>query len=232
MSYLKDLVNGPGFFITKVSNQDKLDQLRKLLILKINNNKDISILDIRKKLSKLNNSEINKIMVNLLSFGEASEMMIESCKDIVEDLCGKKIFLQRRANTIFNLPGKNQRRQWPHYELMSGISPYTFVLWAPFHDLDDDGGVFYYDNQQSINMIKSEEKEGLVNGPKVLNLKNSLKPKKLNYGEVIVFNPFILHGNTDFSSQLARIACSIRFQSISMPLMQKNSDFFKFYQLN
>jgi ectoine hydroxylase-related dioxygenase (phytanoyl-CoA dioxygenase family) len=58
------------------------------------------------------------------------------------------------------------------------------------------------------------------------------KPAKLKYGEVIVFNPFILHGNVDFQSDLARIACSVRFQSIKKPLLQKNTDFFKFYNLN
>ena len=52
------------------------------------------------------------------------------------------------------------------------------------------------------------------------------------YGDVIIFNPFILHGNKDFNSNLARIACSVRFQSRLKPIMQKNSDFFKLYNLN
>ena len=108
-------------------------------------------------------------MLSLLSFNEASEIMIESCKDVVEELCGKELLIQRRANTIFNLPGKDQRRQWPHYELMSGISPYTFVLWAPFHDLEDDGGVFYLNLQRSFEFIKLEHKKGLVNGPEIFN---------------------------------------------------------------
>ena len=52
---------------------------------------------LRKKISKMSNSEINKSMVNLLSFTEASEMMIKSCEDIVEELSGKEVFIQRRA---------------------------------------------------------------------------------------------------------------------------------------
>ena len=118
--------------------------------------------------------------------------MIESCKDVVEELCGKELLIQRRANTIFNLPGKDQRRQWPHYELMSGISPYTFVLWAPFHDLEDDGGVFYLNLQRSFEFIKLEHKKGLVNGPEIFNKIQNQKPTKLKFGEVIIFNPFIL----------------------------------------
>ena len=60
--------------------------------------------------------------------------------------------------------GEDQRRQWPHYELMSGVSPYTFVIGAPFHDLDDDGGVFYLDlekisfNDKRRKQIRNSER--------------------------------------------------------------------------
>ena len=36
---------------------------------------------------------------------------ISAIENIVKEVSGKTIFLQRRANTIFNLPGINQRRQ-------------------------------------------------------------------------------------------------------------------------
>ena len=231
MNILNELICGSGYVVTKINDIKKFEQLRKILIKKMNFKYE-DIYKVRKKISKMNNAQINKIMINLLSFNNASDMLIESCKNIVKEVSGKTIFLQRRANTIFNLPGINQRRQWPHYELMSGISPFSFVLWAPFHDLDDDGGVFYYKNKDSIKFIKTEQKKGLVNGPQILKLKNKLKPTKLKYGDVIIFNPFILHGNNDFNSNLARIACSVRFQSTSKPIMQKNSDFFKFYKLS
>ena len=66
-------------------------------------------------------------------------------------LCGKNLFIQRRAHTTINLPGKGQAKQWAHYELMSGISPYSFVMWAPLHDLEDEGGVYYIDQKSSSN---------------------------------------------------------------------------------
>ena len=233
MNIVENIINGPGYVIMPIEDMDTFSQLRKLFIEKMGfetNENDIDIL--RKKMANMTRNQINQSMVNLLSFNEASEMMIRSCKGIVENLSGKEILIQRRAATIFNLPGKNQRRQWPHYELMSGISPFTFVLWAPFHDLEDEGGVYYIDQLKSLDLIKLEHSQGLVNGPTILSMMHNQKPAKLKYGEVIVFNPFILHGNVDFHSDLARIACSVRFQSIKKPLLQKNTDFFKFYNLN
>ena len=104
---------------------------------------------------------------------------------------------------------------------MSGISPFTYVIWAPFHDLDDDGGVYYVKQDGSYKIIKTEEAQGLVNGPNILNMMKDQKPLKLKYGQVVVFNPFILHGNVEFESSMARIACSVRFQNKNKPLMQK-----------
>ena len=233
MSLSNEIINKKGYAILPINNMAKFNKLRNQFIKRMNisdSKKNINIL--RRNLAKMNKSEINKCMVNLLTFTEASNLMIESCSDIVSELSGNKIFVQRRAATIFNLPGKDQRRQWPHYELMSGISPFTFVLWAPFHDLDDDGGVFYLNQDQSNEYIKREQEQGLVNSPLILNELFNHQPPKLKFGEVIVFNPFILHGNISFNSNLARVACSVRFQSAKQPLMQKNTDFFKFYKLN
>ena len=95
------------------------------------------------------------------------------------------------------------------------------------HDLDDDAGVYYVPQKKSFETIKLEHSKGLVNGLIILNKISNFKPTKLKFGEVILFNPFILHGNVSFNSKLARIACSVRFQSSSKPIMQKNTDFFK-----
>ena len=231
MNLKKEIISGSGFVIAKIPDLKKFEYLRETFLNKMNLDGEKDIFVLRKKIAKMKNHEINKAMVNLLSFNEASEIMIKSCKKIVEELCGKELLIQRRANTIFNLPGEDQRRQWPHYELMSGISPYTFIMWAPFHDLDDDGGVYYVPQNKSYEIIKKEHSLGLVNGPTILDKMNTYKPAKLKFGEVIVFNPFVLHGNVDFNSDLARIACSVRFQSKYKPIMQKDSDFFKLYKL-
>jgi hypothetical protein len=115
---------------------------------------------------------------------------------------------------------------------MSGISPFTYVLWAPFHDLEDDGGVYYIDRKASLEVMKKEQEAGLVNGPTILNMMEKQKPLHLKFGQAVVFNPFVLHGNVTFNSNFARIACSVRFQSCNKPLLQKNSDFLRYYCLS
>lgn len=228
MTLLKTLVHGDGFAIQKIDNMDLFSKLRQEFLERMEmESSEISVL--RENLAVMNKFEINQYMLKLLNFNDASQIMAESCKDIIKNICGDQIFLQRRANIIFNLPGADQRRQWPHYEMMSGISPFTYVLWAPLHDIDDEGGIYYLNHKASLDLIKIEHSEGLVNGPTMFNRVNTEKAKKIKFGEVIIFNPFVLHGNLDFFSKLARIGCSIRVQDVNKPLMQKNTDFFKIH---
>ena len=234
MNLYKELVDGLGYAVCPIKNIELFKQLRNSFVNKMNipvkSNKNIN--SVRKAIARMSAAEINKSMISLLKFNDLSDIMIKSCSDLVEVLCGKELFIQRRAHTIINVPGKNQTKQWTHYEMMSGISPFTFVLWAPLHDLDDDGGAYHIDQKVSLETMRKEEKEGLVNGPTVFNMMSKQKPLRLKFGQVIVFNPFVLHGNIPFNSESARIACNIRFQSFSKPLLQKNSDYLKYYKLS
>jgi sporadic carbohydrate cluster 2OG-Fe(II) oxygenase len=233
MDIQKELTTGKGYSVFPIENIDIFKKLRTSFIEKINiaNKLGDNIGQIRKKMAKMSKAEINKIMVNLLSFNDLSEMIINSCPALIKSLCGDELFIQRRAHTIINVPGDGQSKQWTHYELMSGISPFSYVIWAPLHDLEDQGGVYYIDQKKSFEIMKKEEEEGLVNGPTVLNLITEQKPTLMKFGEAIIFNPFVLHGNVTFKSEFARIACNVRFQSYNKPLLQKNTDYLKYHKL-
>ena len=233
MDLYKELISGQGYAVYPIERIDIFKKLRDSFVEKmtISTKSEKNINQVRKIMAKMSKAEINKAMVNLLSFTNLSDMMIDSCPNLVAMLCGKELFIQRRAHTIINVPGKEHSKQWTHYEMMSGISPFTYVLWAPLHDLDDDGGAYHIDQKVSVEVMKKEEASGLVNGPTVFNMMEKQKPPRLKFGEAVIFNPFVLHGNVPFNSEFARIACNVRFQSSTKPLLQKNTDYLKYYRL-
>ena len=234
MDLYKELVYGLGYAVCPIENMQLFKKLRDSFVNKINisTKSDKNINSVRRAMAKMSKAEINRSMINLLTFADLSDMMINSCPSLVETLCGKELFIQRRAHTIINVPGTEHSKQWTHYEMMSGISPFTYILWAPLHDLEDDGGAYHIDQKTSLKVMKKEEEAGLVNGPTVFNMMEKQKPARLKFGQVVVFNPFVLHGNVPFNSDLARIACNVRFQSYNKPLLQKNSDYLKYYRLS
>ena len=233
MDIYKELMHGQGYAVIPVENMETFIKLRDSFVERINisNGSEKNIDFVRKAMAKMSKAEINRSMIDLLKFTNLSEMIINSCPKLVESLCGKELFIQRRATIIMNVPGEGQAKQWPHYELMSGISPFTYVIWAPLHDLEDKSGAYYIDQKESLEIMKKEQAAGLVNGPTVLNMMQNQKPTSLKFGQAIIFNPFILHGNVTFNSKFARIASGVRFQSYNKPLLQKNSDYLKYYQL-
>ena len=233
MDIYKELMHGQGYAVIPIENMKTFMKLRDSFIERINisNGSEKNIDFVRKAMAKMSKAEINRSMIDLLKFTNLSEMIIDSCPKLVESLCGKELFIQRRATIIMNVPGEGQAKQWPHYELMSGISPFTYVIWAPLHDLEDKSGAYYINQKESLEVMKKEQAAGLVNGPTVLNMMQNQKPTPLKFGQAIIFNPFVLHGNVTFNSKFARIAYSVRFQSNNKPLLQKNSDYLKYYRL-
>ncbi len=223
-----ELLFGAGYAVIRPRCHKKLERFRDQLLIKT---KAESIDQLRRRLVSTSNAELNEIMLQLLSFTEASGMLAEAFSEHIRALCGHEIFLQRRANVIMNLPGANQRHQWPHYELMSGISPSTYAIWLPLHDLLDDGGMFYITDKESFGVMQKEHDRGTVNSPYMFNSVVNQQAPKLEFGEALIFNPFVIHGNVEFNSLLARVAVSFRFQSRSDPLYQKNSDFLKTWAL-
>ena len=233
MDIYKELMHGQGYAVIPIENMKTFMKLRDSFIERINisNGSEKNIDFVRKAMAKMSKAEINRSMIDLLKFTNLSEMIINSCPKLVESLCGKELFIQRRATIIMNVPGEEQAKQWPHYELMSGISPFTYVIWASLHDLEDQSGAYYINQKKSLEVMKKEQAAGLVNGPTVLNMMQNQKPTPLKFGQAIIFNPFVLHGNVTFNSKFARIAYSVRFQSNNKPLLQKNSDYLKYYRL-
>jgi len=224
-----------GYAICEVENTNLFKRLRDSFVKNTNlpEIKKKNINEVRKSLANMSKSEINKATINFITFNKnLSEMMINSFPRLIENLCGKELFIQRRAHTTINAPGDDQAKQVAHYEMISGISPFAYILWAPLHDLEDDGGAYHIELEQSLNIMKKEKAEGLVSGPTVLNFMGDKKPPRIKFGQAIIFNPFVIHGNIPFNSQLARIACNVRFQSFNKPLLQKNTEYLKYYKLD
>ena len=234
MDVYKELTFGKGYSIIPIENMKIFKKIRESFIqrININFNKKNDINFLRREIATMSKAQINKCMINLLKFNDLSELIINSFPKLIKKLCGRELFIQRRATIIMNLPGDGQAKQWTHYEMMSGISPFTYIIWAPFHDLEDSSGVYYIDQQQSLKIMKKEQSEGLVNGPTVLNMMQDQKPIPLKFGQAIIFNPFVLHGSVKFYSEYARIACNVRFQSCSKPLLQKNTDYLRYYKIS
>ena len=90
MDLYKELVHGPGYAVCPIDDIQLFNKLKDSFIEKMNipseSEKNINL--VRKSVAKMSKAEINRSMINLLTFTNLSEMMINSCQNLVESLCG------------------------------------------------------------------------------------------------------------------------------------------------
>ena len=83
MDLKKEIISGSGFAIVKIPDLKKFEHLRETFLNKMNLDGEKDIFVLREKLAKMKNHEINKAMVNLLSFNEASEKLIILLRSLI-----------------------------------------------------------------------------------------------------------------------------------------------------
>ena len=42
--------------------------------------------------------------------------------------------------------------------MISGVSPFTYIIWAPLHEINDEGGAYHFNLKTSLKIMKEEEK--------------------------------------------------------------------------
>ena len=98
MDIKNQIINGPGYAIAPIDDLKCFEKLREVITQKLQSNKSrIDIEKLRIKMMTMSKSEINNIMVGLLSFNQASEIMLRSCRNIVKKLSGEEVFFSEKS---------------------------------------------------------------------------------------------------------------------------------------
>ena len=102
MNLYEELVNGVGYAVCPIDDIKLFKSLRDSFVGRVSlptgSKKNIN--SARRALVNMSLAEINRLRINLLSLTNISEVMIECCSSLVEALCGKDLFIQRRAHVM------------------------------------------------------------------------------------------------------------------------------------
>ncbi|HIA62456.1 MAG TPA: hypothetical protein EYN93_06085 [Planctomycetaceae bacterium] len=234
MDLLHELVYGRGYCLVKADEVSFLDGIKELLLdisLSDGNVADVKSVDeLREKITTLPESDINSLNMKLSAYPDFSAMLVNAFSSSVRELAGGEFFLQRRSHVMFNTSDLRHTRAMSHFDGMSGISPFTFTIWIPAHDLHDNSGIWVLDQDASMQLVERESEKQCVMGKDLLGM-DALEPLRMDFGTGVFFNPFVMHGAYPHDGALARIGVSTRFQSRSKPLFIRNSEFYYPYDL-
>jgi sporadic carbohydrate cluster 2OG-Fe(II) oxygenase len=227
-----------GYIKKKTDSLNSLDYISNIFIKNI-----FDLLSIKKKYSPqelLNNFHNLIELKNLNNFRLDLINRINSVKDFREKyfLLGKKyldiivgneLVMQNRINLSIQIPNDDSSLLPIHSDTWSGDSPFEAVLWIPLVNCYSSKSMYILppkhldriNNFFSIN--KNSSSEEIFN-----EIKNDVEWINIDYGEILIFNQNLPHGNVVNNENETRWSMNCRFKSIFSPYGDKKiGEFFE-----
>ena len=104
-----------------------------------------------------------------------------------------------------------------HSDSWSADSPFQINLWLPLTSTFDTNSMFVFSKKESLKIIRKLKNNNEINFTdieKKLKKNNFLNTK---FGEFILFNPALLHGNVENKTTSTRVSLNIRLKSMFSP---------------
>lgn len=189
--------------------------------IKVKNQQDIlNILNnFHKIISKKNLNDLRFKIYNKINKSKSfQDNYYLIAKKYLEEIVGNELSMQKKINLSIQMPNDKNSLLDLHSDIYAGESPFQVVVWLPLVDAYSSKSMFF--TQPKYNKIMNSK---LLNTneftAKKMYLKNKKKFKFLNvkFGDILIFSPLILHGNTVNKSKETRFSLNCRFKSLLSP---------------
>ena len=221
-----------GYLIKKTNNIESLNYLRQKLVNFIFLKKP----NIRKRIKGNNILNIFNNLHRLIKIGELNSLRIfiidnlnkdinfaqnyyNSAKEMLEFLVGNELAMQKKINLSIQIPNDKDSMLPMHSDIYAGESPFEVVVWVPLTNVKNNSqSMFITTPKQNkiINYMITKSKK-LTIQQIYKKYKKKFKFIKINYGEILIFSPILLHGNIINKTNETRISLNCRFKSLLSP---------------
>ena len=178
--------------------------------------------------AELNNFRL-KIIRGFNAIEGFREMYYRVARPYLETLVGNELAMQLRINLSIQFPGDDSSLLPVHADTWSGDSPFEVVVWLPLVDCYDSKAMYLLppDGSQALN-----EKFSALAGASSEALYQSIQTKvkflNVRYGEVLIFDQALPHGNRVNLEGETRWSMNCRFKGIFTPYGDKKiGEFFE-----
>ncbi len=225
-----------GFIKKKVVDSESLEAIKKELEKIINtysefeNIPNIKLENIHNHISPEHLNNFRLYCINAISERDyLRHSYYNVFKKYTDLIIGNELAMQKRLNLSIQLPNDSSSLLTIHADTWSGDSPFETVCWLPMVDCIGTMSMFIL---PAYNYKYFEEKYPILKDKDSNELLNSLKDKliwvEIKYGEILVFNQNLPHGNIMNIEENTRWSFNCRFKSIFTPYKDKKiGEFFE-----
>ena len=227
-----------GYIIRPVAELESLRWIQQQFIQLIKKSLGIDInlcpLDILNKIhqwveiSDLNSFRL-KIIQEINAIPDFRLMYFQIAKPYLADLVGNELSMQLRINLSIQLPGDESSLLPIHADTWSGDSPYEVVVWLPLVDCYGTKGMYILPPGESIKLSEQLSRQAITNSEALYkSIENNINWLEVKYGEVLIFDQALPHGNRINEEPETRWSLNCRFKGVFTPYGDKKiGEFFE-----
>ena len=227
-----------GYVITPVSNIDALSWIRDQFIFiakkELEIDSDVSDSDVlnfiheRISVSELNDFRLLVIKkINLLP--NFRQKYYQIAKPYLDIIVGNELSMQLKVNLSIQFPGDDSSLLPIHADTWSGDSPFEVVVWIPLVDCYKTKSMYILPPQGNLKLNKNFTKmAGNSSDDLYVSVQKDVDWLEIKYGEMLIFNQALPHGNRINTEDETRWSMNCRFKSVFTPYGDKKiGEFFE-----
>ncbi len=217
-----------GYIIKKVSNKKSLEYITLLIkksIQSVLKNKKRSI-DLDKFHNFVSIEELNQVRLSIINNMNEDKNLrfhyFNLARDLIYILSGNELMMQKNINLSIQFPKDISSLLPIHSDVWSGDSPFEINLWLPLVNCYSTKSMYILEQKHNKNFVEYMKKNNLSSSEEIFKvLKNKVKWLKINYGEFLIFNQSLPHGNVVNLEKETRWSMNCRFKSFFSPYGDK-----------
>jgi len=226
-----------GYSVQKVEDIAILKKIEKELYIHLKNkikfkhkNSQDFFNNLHKKINKKNiNGYRLSLIENVLSKKKFRNYYYQICRNTLENIVGNELAMQKAINLSIQLPNDETSLLTMHADTWSGDSPYEAVIWLPIVNCYKTKSMYILPADKYKFFEENFKKYSNKSSDYIFNkIKKYVKWVDIKFGELLIFNQTLPHGNIINKENETRLSMNCRFKSIFSPYGSKGiGDFFE-----
>ncbi len=217
--------NNLKFLCDLIKNEARKDTLKKNLYA------DYDILNnYHKSVSSKNLNKSRLRIINKINHSKKFRNLFYSVfKNYLDILVGNELVMQKRFGLSIQMPNDQSSLLPVHSDVWSGDSPFEVVAWLPLVNVYKTKSMYILPPKYLKKLDEIFKKNKLISSDQLfIKIKKYVEWIELDYGEAIIFNQTLPHGNVVNKEHETRWTINCRFKGIFTPYGDKKlGEFFE-----